>query len=90
VDICLLWHVRHANDEAGRARHQGTLDGDWFADEQAGDDVKLLGAYSSEAKANERMREARALPGFDAEPQCFFADRYELDHDEWTTGYMPA
>jgi hypothetical protein len=76
--------VHHADDDEGRVRHQGTLDGDWYADEQEGDDVKLLGVYSTEAKANERIHEATALPGFSSESGCFLAERYEVDSDKWT------
>lgn len=71
MNVYLLWHVHHTDDAEGHIRHQDTLDGDWFADEQEGDDVELLGVYSSEAKANDRIRDARGLPGFDSEPGCF-------------------
>ena len=88
MDIYLLWHAHHADDRDGRARHQQTLDGDWFCDEQAGDDAKLLGLYSTQDKANVRVEQARTLPGFQEEPECFLVDRYEVDVDGWTTGYV--
>lgn len=87
MNVYLLWHVHHTDDSEGRVRHQNTLDGDWSADEQEGDDVKLLGVYSTEARANERLEAVRELPGFESEPDCFLTDPYELDRDEWTTGY---
>ncbi|RKE05149.1 hypothetical protein [Streptomyces sp. TLI_171] len=61
-----------------------------FIDEQGGDDVKLLGIYSSEAAAEERMRSARLLPGFADEPDCFRIGEYDLDEDDWTEGFVPV
>ena len=90
VNVCLLWHVHHAEDTEGRARHQGTLDGNWYADEEEGDQVLLLGVYSTEAKANDRIRKAKGLPGFGSEPDCFLVDSYEVDDDKWATGYLPG
>jgi len=86
--VHLLWHVHHASDEEGRTRHEGTLSGDWSADEEAGDDVKLLGVYSTAELASSRIAQAQGLPGFRDEPNCFLSEPYEVDHDEWTTGYI--
>ncbi|WP_037676238.1 hypothetical protein [Streptomyces globisporus] len=58
-----------------------------FISERDGDDVKLLGIYSSHAKAEGRIRQARLLPGFADEPECFVIDDYTLDEDEWTAGF---
>ena len=87
ADVFLLFHIRHAlRDEAST----GHLDesGDPLCDEQAGDDVKILGVYSSGAVAQARIEAARTLPGFKEEPQCFQVVRYTLDKDEWTEGFV--
>ncbi len=88
MHVYLLWHVHHADDEEGRARHAEARSGAWSADEQAGDDVKLLGVYSTAARAAARIDDARSLPGFCDEPECFLAEGYEVDRDEWATGYV--
>ncbi|MEU0273138.1 hypothetical protein [Streptomyces sp. NPDC006307] len=59
-----------------------------FISEQDGDDAKLLGVYSSRAKAEERIHQARLLPGFADEPECFVIDDYMLDDDEWPDGFQ--
>ncbi|MCF2527011.1 hypothetical protein [Yinghuangia soli] len=59
-------------------------------DGQDGDDVKLLGVYSSRAQAEARVARARLLPGFAAEPECFVIGAYAVDRDEWTTGFVRA
>ncbi|MFF1547075.1 hypothetical protein [Streptomyces sp. NPDC058291] len=86
--VHLLWHVAHHNEagENGAALHR---DGETVhLDEQDGDDVKLLGVYSTPERAEERMRRARLLPGFADEPDCFVVDAHTLDEDEWTGGYL--
>ncbi|MFF8599974.1 hypothetical protein ACF065_25570 [Streptomyces sp. NPDC015232] len=85
--VSLLWHIGHRNEAGagGTTRHH---DGESvFVDERDGDDVKLLGVYSSSAKAEERMRRARLLPGFADEPDCFVVDEYTVDEDEWADGF---
>jgi hypothetical protein len=51
------------------------------------DDAKLLGVYSSRAKAEARITSARLLPGFADEPECFTIDEYTIDQDEWVEGF---
>jgi hypothetical protein len=89
--VFVLWHVHHvAVDVAsGAVKHFRTPD-DFWADEQAGDDVKLLGAYSSRERAIDRIRRSATQPGFRDEPLCFYIDEYILDRDRWTDGYLPA
>jgi hypothetical protein len=90
VDVYLLWHVRHAPFLDGRpTEHRGT-DGALVWDEQDGDDVKLLGVYSTEQKARESLARARELPGFRDEPDCFLIDPYTLDKDDWAEGFVTA
>ncbi|SDJ32141.1 hypothetical protein SAMN05444157_2814 [Frankineae bacterium MT45] len=62
-------------------------DGELIIDSGAGDDVKLLGCYSSSARATQRIAAAREMPGFREEPDCFFVSEYVVDRDEWTSGF---
>ncbi|MGV9242548.1 DUF7336 domain-containing protein [Streptomyces sp. NPDC003710] len=83
-----LWHVGHQN-EAGPDGETVHIDEDGvFIDEQDGDDVKLLGIYSTEEKAEECIVRARLLPGFQDEPECFVIVPYLLDDDTWQDGFV--
>ena len=53
-------------------------------------DEKLLGVYSTEAKAKSRMAAAMSLPGFREAPAGFEVTGYALDHDEWTEGFVTS
>jgi hypothetical protein len=73
------------SDESGTTEvyllwHTHTLDG-------GGSDEKLLGVYSTEEKANERMLSASELPGFSASPSGFEVARYVVDRDESGQGF---
>jgi hypothetical protein len=81
--------VTHAESADGNIRHRDA-DGELLVDEQAGDAVLLLGCYSTGDRAERRVGLARALPGFRDEPGCFMVSRYEVDHDEWTDGFVTA
>ena len=89
ITVYLLWHVHHLAEEDGEIRHFTEPD-DLWSDEEAGDDVKNLGTYSSREAAHERVERARRLPGFADEPHCFHIQESVLDKDEWTEGYVVA
>ncbi len=86
MEVFLLYHVAHAGSADGSARHRDAA-GELLIDEQVGDEVFLLGCYSTQDRAEQRIDRARALPGFRDEPRCFMISRYEVDHDEWTEGF---
>jgi hypothetical protein len=88
VDIYLLWHVRHVPFLDGRAIEHRGEDGELIWDEEDWDDLKILGAYSTKQKAQERLLRSRGLPGFRDEPDCFLVDQYTLDEDRWTEGFV--
>ncbi|WP_430781744.1 DUF7336 domain-containing protein [Actinoplanes sp. G11-F43] len=88
MDVYLLWHVRHAPFLDGRPTEHHGEDGELIWDEEEGDDLKILGAYSSEQKAQQRLVSARESPGFRDEPNCFLIDRYTLDEDRWAEGFI--
>lgn len=65
------------------------------------EDLKTIGVYSSRASAEEAVARVRDLPGFcdnpdirdpsdenDTEDDGFYIDAYELDQDNWTTGFV--
>jgi hypothetical protein len=60
----------------------------WSGTNKDGDDLKILGAYSTENLANARIETARLLPGFTDEPDCFYVDCYRLDRDCWKDGFI--
>ncbi|MEV4277865.1 hypothetical protein [Actinoplanes xinjiangensis] len=88
MDVYLLWHVRHAPFLDDRPTEHRGEDGELNWDEEEGDDLKMLGAYSTEQKARERLVRARELPGFRDEPDCFLVDHHVLDEDRWTEGFV--
>ena len=57
----------------------------------AGEDVyetKLLGIYSSQEKAETAIERYRRLEGFRDYPDDFYIDRYEVDEDNWSEGFI--
>ncbi len=54
----------------------------------ADEDVKLIGVYSTNDRANEAIQRLKKLPGFQDLPDGFSIDRYRIDVDHWTEGYL--
>lgn len=52
------------------------------------EDVKFIGAYSSEAAALAAIERLKSLPGFRDFPNEFTIDAYELDKDHWVEGFV--
>ena len=52
------------------------------------EDVKVIGIYSTRQRADEAVERMHALPGFKDAPDGFCIDRYHLDEDQWTEGYV--
>lgn len=51
-------------------------------------EAKLLGVYSSEQSARERIARCADIPGFGDHPEAFEIARYDIDQDEWAEGYV--
>ena len=51
------------------------------------EDVKMIGVYSSEQKAQEAIARVVKAPGFREHPDGFHIDAYEVDRDNWTEGF---
>lgn len=88
VIVYPLWHVGHQNKAGDDGSTVHVDESGVFCDEADGDDVKLLGIYSTLERVEERVRQARLLPGFRDEPECFYFDACELDEDDWTEGFV--
>jgi hypothetical protein len=52
------------------------------------DDVKFIGAYSSQKLAEAAIERLRSQPGFRDSPDVFSIDEYEVDKDHWTEGFI--
>lgn len=52
------------------------------------EDAKLIGIYSTAELAEQARQRAAALPGFRDRPTGFIVDRYTLDRDHWTEGFV--
>lgn len=54
------------------------------------EEVKFIGAYSSEDRAQAAIARLSPQSGFVDHPGGFQVGRYELDHDHWTEGFVVA
>jgi hypothetical protein len=52
------------------------------------EDIKTLGIYSSQGKAQAAIKRLVKLSGFRRFPDSFYTDRYTLDQDEWAEGFV--
>jgi len=52
------------------------------------EDIKLIGVYSSETAASDAVARLKLKPGFRDHPQGFHVERYEVDRDQWTEGFI--
>ena len=60
------------------------------ARQDSGEDVKLIGVYSSREKADAAVARLGRLPGFSDTPDGFHVDEYRVDQDHWVEGYVVA
>ena len=52
------------------------------------EDSKLLGVYSTESIAKDKIIQYKTLPGFNEYPDGFEITRYEIDVDNWKAGFV--
>ena len=52
------------------------------------EDVKMIGVYSTEQLAQKAVSRLLSQPGFCDVPEGFHVDRYELNKDHWTEGFI--
>lgn len=53
------------------------------------DETKFIGVYRTPETAEAAIVRLRAQPGFRMHPDDFTIDRYDLDEDHWTEGFVP-
>jgi hypothetical protein len=56
--------------------------------EQHDDDSVLIGVYSSEVNAAAARERLKDKPGFSERYEAFTIDRYEVNQDHWTKGFI--
>jgi homoserine kinase type II len=52
------------------------------------EDSKLIGVYSSQELAESAKRNVINQPGFNTYPNGFVIDKYEMNQDNWTEGFV--
>ena len=62
----------------------------WYsrADDEYGDNAKLIGVYSSNDEAHAAIARLCDKPGFRDHPAGFQIDPYPLDKDHWVDGFI--
>lgn len=56
--------------------------------EEGAEDVKFIGVYSTEEAAREAVARLSQQRGFRDHLEGFRVDRYRLDQDHWTEGFV--
>jgi hypothetical protein len=87
MDVHILWHVSHARNLDGSPVEHRVANGELLIDEEF-DNVKIIGVYSDDPSVQAAIGRARLREGFRDEPDCFMSDRYTLDEDNWTDGFV--
>jgi hypothetical protein len=52
-----------------------------------GEDIKLIGVYSSRDNAQAAITRLTNASGFSEAPSGFHIDEYQIDKDQWVEGY---
>jgi len=61
----------------------------WHVHEIKGEAVeKLIGVYRTERDALDAIERLKSGPGFAQTQEGFLHERYELNRDHWTEGFM--
>jgi len=62
----------------------------WFVQEREdGEDTELLiGVYRTEEDVKSTIERLKGQPGFVDFPEGFISERYELNKDHWTEGFV--
>jgi hypothetical protein len=58
------------------------------ADDEFGDDAKLIGVYRSEGAVADAIARLSRQPGFRDHPNGFQSGAYRLDEDNWVEGFV--
>jgi len=61
----------------------------WYVHEPDGDEEELfIGAYRTEQDAKMAIERLKDKPGFRDAPEGFTCQKYELNRDHWTEGFV--
>lgn len=52
------------------------------------EETKIIGIYSSKAKAEETIERFKNIIGFKEHQDCFYIDEYDIDKDNWIEGFI--
>jgi hypothetical protein len=83
-------HQTESAKESETPRHPSPL----FILQHAGrtndneEDVKLIGIYSTQVRAEEAVCRLRSKPGFRDASEGFSIQAYPVDHDDWAEGFV--
>ena len=58
------------------------------SDDEDGESAKMIGVYSTEAAATAAIDRLKDQPGFADHPNGFHIDKYEIDQDNWSEGFI--
>ncbi len=56
-------------------------------EDKKGEDVKIIGIYSSEKVAKKIVKKYKKIKGFKDYPKFFYIDEYTIDKDQWIEGF---
>ena len=51
-------------------------------------DTKIIGIYSSEEIAMNVIKKYKKIIGFNKYPEDFYIDKYKMDENHWTDGFI--
>jgi hypothetical protein len=59
-----------------------------YEDAEGGEDIKVIGIYSSRQSAESAKVRLSRKPGFEQSMGGFHVDEYILDQDNWAEGFL--
>jgi hypothetical protein len=92
--------VSTTKSKNGATAHSSTHDGEeqsksvfvvqhsYEVPETGGDEVKLIGVYSTRENGEAAVGKLVLQPGFRDRPEGFHVEEYRLDKDHWCEGYL--
>ncbi|MFE5034377.1 hypothetical protein [Streptomyces sp. NPDC056683] len=87
--LYLLVHRHHFADEPGAPTTVDFMeDGEPLFWDDSEDSFTLLGLYSSQQRAEQRIEQARTLPGFRDHPNGFHVHQYTVGQTHWAEGFL--
>ncbi|MEU8520514.1 hypothetical protein [Streptomyces sp. NPDC048577] len=85
--LFLLVHRHHISLEPDDIASDFMEDGEPLFWDDSEESFKILGLYSSRQRAEERIEQARTLPGFRRSPEGFCVHEYTVGQAHWPNGF---